>query len=126
MIQPDAAQDRLAAEDGQVEGAVVAQEYCLIHVISRDDFGIAAADGQRIADFHGHCGLHVALAGAWNALRRQQGTTENERPLQLLIAIAVAAAIVIGQRVEVELAYQLLLRNRDGTRMIQLVIGNSI
>ena len=90
--------------DRQVAGAVVAHQHELLVEVQRVELGVRAAGAEPVEQQHGDVGLEVALAGRRDAARREQRVAHDQAGGDALGHVAVDAAVVVGQPVELEVS----------------------
>ena len=121
MVESESAQDRAALRNGEMERPVVAHENRAAKIVRRHDFAEAAADAEEIADLHRERGLEIAFARARHTARRQQRMPDDEAALKPFIVVAVRAVVVVGERVEIEVRDQALLRGGDARAPVEML-----
>ena len=108
-----AAQQRFLRADRQVRRTVVTHLHVAAGEVERLELGERPACAEHVHDQHGHAGAQLVLAGRRDAARGQQAGAQDHPGAEPFVLLAVQAAVVVGEAVEVEVGHQPVEPHRD-------------
>ncbi len=121
MVETHTAKNRFFARNLKVKRAIMTEQYRPLFVVRHDDFAVAAAGLQNVADFHGNARFHIPFTGTGYAPRRQKRVADDKSGLQFFVRTVRCAVIVVCKCVKSPFFHQFIERNSNTRRPVELL-----
>ena len=121
VVELERAQRRLLLRDREVAGPVVAHEHEAVVEVERVELGVGPARAEPVEHELRDVRLEVGLAGRRDPARGEQRVADDHAGAEALGLVAADAAVVVGQRVELEVGDEPVEARGDARRPVELL-----